>query len=326
MLAIVQMTSKIDGVDRNRVKNLKARIETMFNSIALCGPKTFKSPKTEAIDMCELFYPYKQFLRGFHSEYIQLFSTDDFRAYLRSQNAATDHPEYEFIELMQKRQNVKLSKQLPLSTMLKAKQGTKKGGTCKKYTTSGTGKTLAKWKNEFCIGFQHLDLVEEADETIKNIAMVYVGDDIKFDDKYMKDLPNVLRYIVKDDCGSPMFLPESISLQKIQVLDKMEWVGLVTLDSTSEDGYLRREIPQCKTLPYLPKTTVETKVFVDMNNCCEGTRDVAKCKKMCLEPLRHYHTKQPLEYKVAVTGTTYELTKMHMNRRRRLLKHHRSGC
>ena len=106
----------------------------------------------------------------------------------------------------------------------------------------------------------------------------------------------------------------------------MEWVGLVTLDSTSEDGYLRREIPQCKTLPYLPKTTVETKVFVDMNNCCEGTRDVAKCKKMCLEPLRHYHTKQPLEYKVAVTGTTYELIEMHMNRRRRLLKYRRSGC
>jgi hypothetical protein len=320
------MTSKIDGVDRNRVKNLKARIETMFNSIALCGPKTFKSPDSREKNMCELLYPYKHFLDTFYVAFEQLFSTDDFRAYLRSQNAATDHPEYEFIELMQKRQNVKLSKQLPLSTMLKAKQGTKKGGTCKKYTTSRTGKTLAQWKNEFCIGFQHLDLVEEADETIKNIAMVYVGDDIKLDDKYMKDLPNVLRYIVKDDCGSPMFLPESISLQKIQVLDKMEWVGLVTLDSTSEDGYLRREIPQCKTLPYLPKTTVETKVFVDMNNCCEGTRDVAKCKKMCLEPLRHYHTKQPLEYKVAVTGTTYELIEMHMNRRRRLLKYRRGGC
>ena len=110
-----------------------------------------------------------------------------------------------------------------------------------------------------------------------------------------------------------------------KVENKMEWVGLVTLDSESADGYIRREIPQCRTLPYLPHTSVNVKVFVDMDNCCEGTRDADKCDKSCLKPLNHFHTKQHLEYDIDVKGTTYSRSG-HISRRRRLLKHRRMGC
>ena len=118
-----------------------------------------------------------------------------------------------------------------------------------------------------------------------------------------------------------MFSVGDISLQKVNG----KWVGLVLLDSTSEDGYIRRELPQCKSLPYLPSTEIKVKVFADKGNCCEETKNANSCKYSCLIPLKHHHTKEELGYKVYVKGTLHRMNRGHTSRRR-LLQHRRSGC
>ena len=129
--------------------------------------------------MCELFYPYGHLLDAFYTSFEQMFSSEDVKKYLRSQDAVSTG----FMELMENRQSIQHSKQLPLGAALKAKQGTKSEGTCPKDTTGNNGETLAQWKEEYCVGYRHLDL---ADETTKNIAMVYVEKDIKLEkEKYM---------------------------------------------------------------------------------------------------------------------------------------------
>ena len=137
----------------------------------------------------------------------------------------------------------------------------------------------------------------------------------------MHDLSKAARFRVKDKCTSPMFTAGDISLQKVNG----EWVGLVLLDSTSEDGYIRRELPQCKSLSYLPSTDIEVKVFADTNNCCEETKDANLCDNSCLTALKHHHTKEDLEYEVDVKGTLYSMNRGHTYRRR-LLRYQRGGC
>ena len=97
------------------------------------------------------------------------------------------------------------------------------------------------------------------------------------------------------------------------------------LDSTSEDGYIRRELPQCQNLPYLPSTDIQVKVFADTNTCCFGTKDADLCDHSCLASLKHHHTKEDLEYNVDVKGTLYSMNRGHTSRRR-LLTHRRGGC
>lgn len=224
--------------------------------------------------------------------------------------------------------------QMQFGAVLNAKRASKVGRKCSKKTliTGDEEGKLTAYKNRYCKGIRYLNLV---DEETKNIAMVYVEDDIQLEDEYMEDLSKNIRYSVTEECTAPMFLPKDISLQKIQVGDDKKWVGLVALDTASKNGYLRGELPQCKELNYLPYTSVNTKVFVDTNNCCEGTKDRLSCKNStCLEPLHHFHTKQELEYNVDVKGTTYGLDTYHKNgvvggsirRRRSLLQHRHSGC
>ena len=204
---------------------------------------------------------------------------------------------------------------------MKAKQGTKTEGTCPKHMTGHDKKSLDAYRREYCKGYNHLDL---ADETVKNVALVHISKDIRLKDSLMDDLARAARFRVNDQCRSPMFSSGDISLQKVQ--PSSTWVGLVLLDSASEGGYIRRELPQCKSLPYLPSTEVNVKVFVDTGNCCEDTKDAGQCKSSCIVPVNHFHTKQHLEYEVSVKGTLYSLSRGHGSRRRRLLQYRHGGC
>ena len=218
---------------------------------------------------------------------------------------------------MQTRQNAD-TKAAPLMAAMKAKQGTKSDGTCPAQLRGDDEKSLEAWKKEFCKGYRHVDLV---DKNVENIAMIDVSKDIGLADDLMHDLSKAARFRVKDKCTSPMFSAGDISLQKVNG----EWVGLVLLDSTSEDGYIRRELPQCKSLPYLPSTDIKVKVFADTGNCCEETKNANLCDNSCLAALKHHHTKEDLEYEVDVKGTLYSMNRGHTHRRR-LLQYRHAGC
>merc|ERR1711871_942723 len=291
---------------------LKSQVNKQFKDVQLCPPKLFKSPRSKAVDMCELLYPYSQLLDGFQTSFERLFSIHKLTEYLRAQSAETN-----FMQLMQTRQRAH-TKAAPLMAAMKAKQGTKSAGTCPTVLRGDDEKSLEAWKNEFCKGFRHVDL---ADKNVENIAMIDVSKDISLGDDLMHDLSKAARFRVKDKCTSPMFSAGDISLQKVNG----EWVGLVLLDSTSEDGYIRRELPQCKSLPYLPSTDIKVKVFADTGNCCEETKNANLCDNSCLASLKHHHTNEDLEYVVDVKGTLYGMNRGHTSRRR-LLRYRRGRC
>ena len=241
-----------------------------------------------------------------------LFSTRNLNEYLRAQQAETN-----FMQLMQTRQNSH-TKAAPLMAAMKAKQGPKSAGTCPTVLRGDDKKSLEAWKRKFCKGYRHVDLV---DKNVENIAMIDVSKDIVLKDNLMHDLSKAARFRVKDKCTSPMFSAGDISLQKVNG----EWVGLVLLDSTSEDGYIHRELPRCEVLPYLPSTEIKVTVLADTNNCCLTTKDANLCDNSCLTPLKHHHTKEDLEYEVDVKGTVYGVNRGHTSRRR-LLNYRHSGC
>ena len=59
--------------------------------------------------------------------------------------------------------------------------------------------------------------------------------------KMIPELREKARYEISDDCPTPMFTANDISLQNIDGTD----LFVVQLDATSTNGYLRKELPQC---------------------------------------------------------------------------------
>eukprot|EP00505_MAST-04D_sp_SCG-Rhode-Island_P005914 Stramenopile-MAST_4_protein_5914 len=122
--------------------------------------------------------------------------------------------------------------------------------TCPRITFP-TKREYKQKKKLFCTGYDKLDLVN--DNSV-NIAVVYA--------------PKVAstvrpKYEVVDEwqdvCASPpLFTPNDISLQQIEG----KTMFVVQLDSTSPDGYLRKESPMCglavddKGQRYIPRTKV----------------------------------------------------------------------
>lgn len=113
-----------------------------------------------------------------------------------------------------------------------------------------------------------------------------------------------------------MFTANDISLQNIDGTD----LFVVKLDSTSPNGYLKKELPQCGVRhnlalkPHLPRTTIDVKIWLDHENCCDDTKDYKVCKDMgCLdktianpiEPVNDPWTNLQVGYNYKVTGTTY---------------------
>ena len=170
---------------------------------------------------------------------------------------------------------------------------------------------LDKYKQEFCPVHKHVDLGED----VANIAMVYVEHDIN--PKYKDVVAHVkdkLKFVVEDACLSALFTENDISLQKIVgISGKKKWVALVQLDSTSKDGYLQSQLAKCKSLDYMPQTSMTVKVEKEDNN-----------KRV---PFKHHHTGRQLEYAVDVVGTQYSVRTMHMHKsRRKLLWERRHNC
>ena len=169
-------------------------------------------------------------------------------------------------------------------------------------------------KKLFCTGYDKLDLVN--DNSV-NIAVVYA--------------PKVAstvrpKYEVVDEwqdvCASPpLFTPNDISLQQIEG----KTMFVVQLDSTSPDGYLRKELPMCglavddKGQRYIPRTKVTVKVFDDRGKCCDSSKDNTVCSNNgCnTQPATTTWSRKQLEYSTKITGTTYTLEKEHESRRRR---------
>jgi hypothetical protein len=218
--------------------------------------------------------------------------------------------------------------------------------TCPKVTASNQ-LTLDKYKALFCPNLKHLNLVNEEFE---NFAMLYIQDDINpRDKKLFRRLKERIKYAVDNDegCATPLFSPKDISLQQI----KGDWVALVKLDSKSKAGYLQSEVANCKTLDYLPQSIIKVNILQTVKKFCKHQvhcggddrrrrrrrrrrlfRSLTRCRVVTYPcgykdiPLSHYHTKQPLEYTVTMTGATFQVdyhTKT--GKRRRLLAKRSTG-
>lgn len=182
---------------------------------------------------------------------------------------------------------------------------------------------LNKMKQEYCKGYERIDL---ANNDVLNFAFVYIEKDELSNAEVVK-LMTSGRYHIEDECPSKMFAAKNISIQKFDD----DYFFVVQLDTTSEDGYLKKELPMCGLTPnaedkqYIPRTKISVKVYEDEAKCCEGVKDYNVCeKKECkpedVPPVEHSHTKSQLEYIYDVKGTTYETKGRHKtNRRRRRL-------
>jgi hypothetical protein len=127
-----------------------------------------------------------------------------------------------------------------------------------------------------------------------------------------------------------MFAARDISIQTIDG----DNLFIVQLDSTSPDGYLRKELPMCGLSKnptgksYIPRTEISVKVYEDKAKCCEGVKDYDVCvnNKCSMLPVNHHHTHQQLKYVYDVKGTTFKTSYGHKSsRRRRLLARSRYG-
>ena len=179
---------------------------------------------------------------------------------------------------------------------------------------------LNKHKEEFCTGYDHLDV---ANDNLINYAFVHI-DESQISAAKLETLMELGRYEIDDDCPSKMFSAKDISIQNMDG----NYMFIVQLDKTSPDGYLRKEVPMCglgkqkSGKSYIPRTKISVKLYEDELKCCEETKDVRACESKSCEPVEvsHGHTKQQMEYVYDVKGTTYTVMQGHeTGRRRRLL-------
>merc|ERR1711968_140977 len=152
---------------------------------------------------------------------------------------------------------------------------------------------LEKYKRNFCLGYNHLDL---SSTNIRNVAVHYLKNDISYDIS--------IQQVAMDVFGK-----------------KKEWVAVVNLNTQDKNGYLQSELPRCERANYLVGANVKVKAYVDNNNCCQGGVDFEECKKKAGCEPEELKDKEKRHYakEVVLTGTSYEVTNTHVSRRRRLL-------
>ena len=168
----------------------------------------------------------------------------------------------------------------------------------------------------FCTGYAHIDLNPPG--TVINLAVMTPWD-IPKNILFLLGSRKQGRYEISDDCPTPMFTANDISLQNIDGMD----LFIVKLDSTSPNGYLKRELPQCGTKnnmafkPHIPRTTIDVKIWLDHNSCCPDTKDYQVCKDIACAPAEDGNgitkvidpwTNQQIGYNYKVTGTTFKAT------------------
>eukprot|EP00943_MAST-04B_sp_MAST-4B-sp1_P007895 g7895.t1 len=308
----------------------KETISTFFNAISLCGPRIVDEPGAkDKKKLCELFVPYQHSMTQFYNLIESMYVV---------QNQKTSS----FVETMErslhKRAKVKRLGKANANDMqqiMQAKPAANmvKGKHCK-HTIAGTTWTsdnLAKMKQMYCNGYNHLDL---SSKDIKNIAVHYLEDLPQSDaPKQMLSLSKQIRYQVTDIAcqAAPLFEAKDISIQPVAMdaLGKGEqWAAVANLNTQDANGYLQSELPRCNINKYLIGTEVEVKVYEDNENCCEGVRDYEECKKLgCeLSEVKNVNEKH-YSKKVTMTGTSYKVDNLHLTKtRRRLLTRSDGDC
>merc|ERR1711871_1606143 len=178
------------------------------------------------------------------------------------------------------------------------------------------------WKNlvdTYCPGYSDISLT---DDNLVVLALVY-ADDVSAEQVPM--LQDQGRYAVVDDCPTKTFVADDVSLQ---VVDG-ENLFVILLDSTSPNGYLRKELPECgnwntpTAFPRIPRDTISVKVYRDGGGCCIGTKDYSVCQANGCSaeptPVLDAATGLQLEYDTKVTGEVFTVSYGHKRRRRRAL-------
>ncbi len=383
------MNKAVDGIKDG--DKLKAKLNNLFETTLLCGPREFGLPTNEAIRLCELFYPYEHMLATYYDEVNALleplqrrrrrrrllgvwpsirdgftnlinsasgfmFSKDeddnrdddsgsemqkleDKMEMLTKSNAmlmnevkqsrnkinrlekkdAVSHKE---IQHLKKKDTVLTNKTNTFLAILKQNEKTKRrlGGAAPladelcPFVTMSHVSEYEKDIDTFCTGYAHIDLNHPG--TVINLAIMTPWD---IPPKLIPELREKARYEISDDCPTPMFTANDISLQNIDGMD----LFVIQLDSTSPNGYLQKELPQCGATnnialkPHIPKTTIDVKIWRDHEDCCKDTKDYNMCKAIkCLlsddpngiEPVNDAWTGLQVGYQYKVTGTTYTAT------------------
>ena len=178
------------------------------------------------------------------------------------------------------------------------------------------------WKylvDTYCPGYSDISLT---DDNLVVLALVY-ADDVSAEQVPM--LQDQGRYAVVDDCPTKTFVADDVSLQ---VVDG-ENLFVILLDSTSPNGYLRKELPECgnwntpTAFPRIPRDTISVKVYRDGGGCCVGTKDYSVCQANGCSaeptPVLDKATGLQLEYDTKVTGEVFTVSYGHKRRRRRAL-------
>jgi hypothetical protein len=173
--------------------------------------------------------------------------------------------------------------------------------------------------NTYCPGYSDVGLM---DDNLVILALVY-ADDVSPEQVPM--LQDQGRYSVVDDCPTRTFSAADISLQ---VVDD-ENLFVISLDSTSPNGYIRKELPECgnwntpSAFPRIPQDTISVKVYRDGGGCCPGTKDYGVCQANGCSaeptPVKDKATNLQFEYDTKVTGEVFTVSYGHKRRRRRAL-------
>jgi hypothetical protein len=362
------MSKAIDGI-RNADK-LKAKLQNLFETTLLCGPREFGLPTNEGIRLCELFYPYEHMLTTYYNEVNALLeplqrrrrrmlgvwsgiSNSVINLMSRASTFVFGDPDpdadaetigvrklQDEIDML-KRKDAILRHEIQdlkhkdaviqsqsnktntfLAILKQNEKKTRRLGSAAPlpdelcpFVTMSDRSEYRKDIDTFCTGYAHIDLNHPGTTvgSTVNLAIMVPWD---IPPKLIPELREKARYEITDDCPTPMFTPNDISLQNIDGTD----LFVVQLDSTSPNGYLKKELPQCGAAnnaaqkPHIPWTTIDVKIWRDHESCCPDTKDYSVCKAIkCLptddpngiEQVKDPWTKLQVGYYYKVKGTTY---------------------
>jgi hypothetical protein len=280
--------------------------------------------------LCELFIPYRHSMNQFYKLIESL--------YIKPLPVQTSS----FLETMErslrKRSNAnRLGKTNNMQQIMQAKPGSKtpKAEQQCNHLEAGskwTSDNLAKMKETYCTGYNHLDL---STKDIKNIAVHYLKKDISYKNKKMLSLSKQIRYQVTDTACpvAPLFEAKDISIQQVAMDtlgNEMEWVAVVTLNTEDSNGYLESELPYCKYRKYLIGSSVKVKAYIVKDKeCCGELQDYEVCTKTLKCELSKLKATNQKHYSktIELTGTRYAVTDVHDGSRRSLLSRKSgNGC
>ena len=122
----------------------------------------------------------------------------------------------------------------------------------------------------------------------------------------METLRSKALFKIDDQCPTPMFRAEDVSVQHIEHSGiRSNWAFFIELDDKSQNGYLAAELPKCMSANHLPRTQIRMQVYAHEDNCCDGIKDYDKCKHCRITPLDHHWRKEPLAFEMVATGTQF---------------------